>query len=111
MNQKCLNVAYMGDDSKNGFLAELLGLNSNNLTTKLSEGIETVTSEFNEKLLERKATIDNNMPIIWNFKMKTTNVNIYSIESKINDAFNNSLIQCDIGLFYINGDNSINTEF
>lgn len=111
MNQKCLNVAYMGEDSKNGFLAELLGLyNSNNLTTKLSEGIETITSEFNEKLLARKATIDNNMPIIWNFKMKTTNVNIYSIEPEINDAFNNSLIQCDIGLFYIDGDNSINTE-
>ncbi len=51
------------------------------------------------------------MPIVWNFKLKTTNVNIYSIEEGVNDAFNNSLIQCDIGFFYIDGDQPMTTEF
>ena len=111
MNQKCLNVAYMGEDGKNRHLAELLSLyNSNNLTTKISEGIEKVTTEFNDKLTERRDTLANNMPIVWNFKLKKTNVNIYNIEEG-NDAFNNSLIQCDIGFFYIDGDKPISTEF
>ena len=112
MNQKCLNVAYMGENGKDSFLAELLSLyNSNNLTTKICEGIEKVTTEFNEKLTARRDTLANDMPIVWNFKLKTTNVNIYSIEEGINDAFNNSLIQCDIGFFYIDGDQPMTTEF
>lgn len=112
MNQKCLNVAYMGEDGKNNFLAELLSLyNSNNLTTKIGEGIEKVTEEFNYKLTERRDTLANEMPIVWNFKLKTTNVNIYSIEEGIDGAFNNSLIQCDIGFFYVDGEQPMSAEF
>lgn len=107
----CLNVAYIGGENRNSFLARLLGLyNSNNLTTKISEGDEKITEELENILNERKKTIDNDMPIIWNFKMKGRNVNIYSIEPRINDVFNNSLIQCEIGLFYIDSETSVGNE-
>lgn len=117
MNQKCINVAYMGENGKNAFLAKLLGLyNSNNLNIKYCMGVkeEDVITDFNNILESRKSTIDNNMPMIWNFKMDKKDINIYSIGDEINDIFNNALMQCNVGLFYINyktdGKNSIETN-
>ena len=104
MNQECVNVAYMGENGKNAFLAKLLGLyNSNNLNTKYHMGAkeEDIVNDFSNILEDRKSTIDNNMPIIWNFKMDKRNINIYSIDDEINDIFNNALVQCNVGLFYI----------
>ena len=118
MNQSFVNVACMGENGKNSFIAKLLGLyNSNNLNAKYckEEGWDKVIECYESALNSRKETIDNNMPIIWNLKLDKKQINIYSIENEINDTFNNSLVHCKLGLFYINYKNnnktSLETEF
>ena len=118
MNQSFVNVACMGENGKNSFIAKLLGLyNSNNLNVKYckEEGWDKVIECYESALNSRKETIDNNMPIIWNLKLDKKQINIYSIENEINDTFNNSLVHCKLGLFYINYKNnnktSLETEF
>ena len=69
MNQKVLKRCLYGF-GKNKLFSGTIKSNSNNLTTKISEGIEKVTTEFNDKLTERRDTLANNMPIVWNFKLK-----------------------------------------
>ena len=105
MNQSFVNVACMGENGKNSFIAKLLCLyNSNNLSVKYSKecGWDKVIENYEYKLNSRKEEIDNKMPVIWNFKLDKKQVNLYSIEKEINDTFNNALVQCNVGLFYIN---------
>lgn len=113
MNQSFVNVACMGENGKNSFIAKLLGLyNSNNLNVKYckEEGWDKVIECFESALNTRKETIDNNMPIIWNLKLDKKQINIYSIENEVNDTFNNSLVHCKLGLFYINYKNNNKTS-
>ena len=105
MNQSFVNVACMGENGKNSFIAKLLCLyNSNNLSVKYSKecGWDKVIENYEYNLNSRKEEIDNKMPVIWNFKLDKKQVNLYSIEGEINDTFNNALVQCNVGLFYIN---------
>lgn len=105
MNQSFVNVACMGENGKNSFIAKLLGLyNSNNLSIKYCEerGWDEVIENYEAVHNSRKETIDNNLPIIWNFKLDNKKVNLYSIENEVNDTFNNALVHCNVGLFYIN---------
>ena len=113
MNQSFVNVACMGENGKNSFIAKLLGLyNSNNLNVKYckEEGWDKVIECYESALNSRKETIDNNMPIIWNLKLDKKQINIYSIENEVNDTFNNSLVHCKLGLFYINYKNNNKTS-
>ena len=113
MNQSFVNVACMGENGKNSFIAKLLGLyNSNNLNVKYckEEGWDKVIECYESALNSRKETIDNNMPIIWNLRLDKKQINIYSIENEVNDTFNNSLVHCKLGLFYINYKNNNKTS-